>query len=219
MPVIKDLNITQISTEKIFKPCSTKTFIAKTTNENTKKTIKELQETFQGSYITNFRNCVIKKIGKKSIKLYTNLTMQVSGISDINDMKDILNDLITKPDYSFQCVMSNWTVRISDKIIDLNKTMEVINKCNNKTIAYFLRGYPLIIKYNVNSTIPTTLFTYDNTISSYVNKEGSPTIKNSDVSILMFKSGNCIVSGPTEKSCAEAISSIKNNVVEKEEEE
>lgn len=207
-------DITHITETQIFKASTTKTIVAKTYNFKTKLSFEDLKKSFEGSYITKFKNCVLKKIDNKCVKLYTNLTIQLSGVSEISETISILNNLsmVFKPDYIVECVMSNWTIRISTREISLNKTMDNINKDDSKKyLAYFLRGYPLIIKYKLNTYIENLIISSDS--DEYKIKNIHQVIKDVVVSILVFKSGNCIVSGPSEKSCAEAVFFIKTKII------
>lgn len=200
--------ITNIDNFKFDIKCSTRTYIAKTNNLCIKKTLEELNLILPESYLTKFRNCVIKKIDKKSIKLYTNMTMQINGVSNKEDLLNLMKSLNLKISYDIKCVMSNWTIKISDKNIDLIKTMNNLNE--NKIIAYFLRGYPLIIKYKSKDLQNNFKIKY---ITEYFIEEEDPYLEDIEVSVLMFKSGNCIVSGKLEKTCTECIKNIKNLIV------
>lgn len=205
--------ITIIENNKFDIKCSTKTYIAKT-SECMKKSIQELSIILPESYLTKFRNCVIQKINNKSIKLYTNMTVQINGVSNRQDLFDLIKNLDLKITYNIKCVMSNWTIKISDKIIDLIQTMDLLNK--NKITAYFLRGYPLIIKYKSHDFPDTFLISYKDEKKIYSLEDKPQIPEEIEVSVLMFKSGNCIVSGKLEKTCTECIQKIKNFIIYKE---
>lgn len=210
--------ITEITDNKIGNKCSTKTFVSKIPIEKSvvKKTLEDLKFILPGCYTTKFRNCVIKKIDKKSIKLYTNMTLQISGISSKDDLLEIFKLInLDVEEYNIKCVMSNWTIKISDKPINLIETMNKLN--NNNIIAYFLRGYPLVIKYKSFDYSENYILkkTNDNTLKSvnYTLTDFKTEKEEIEVSVLMFKSGNCIISGKLEKPCAECIIKLKKYLV------
>lgn len=186
--------------------CYTKTFVGKSL-EKKSVTKSELLEKFKNSYESKFRNCVLKKLGKKNIKIYTNYTIQTNGYIE-DDLKNLLNDLDIKKDYTFQCVMCNWSLKIGESL-DLKETLLKLN--DDKVISYFLRGYPLIIKYNTNDDINFYNFKWDS-ITSDFNYNITKKKENIKISVLLFKTGKCIVSGATEKGCFECIEYIKNKI-------
>ena len=189
--------------------CSTKTFIAKTTKPAEIVTLEQIREKYPNCRDTKFRNCVIKKIDRKCVKLYTNASLQINGILCDDDICKLFEDLNLQYDYIVKCVMSNWTLKLSDKKLDLKKTMTQLN--NNNITSYFLRGIPLIIKYNVKDTLSELKVTNNN--GKYICKENKLDLVPTEVSILMFKSGSCIISGKTEYVCREAIINVKKYIV------
>lgn len=186
--------------------CYTQTFIGKPCG-NYQSTIDNLLQFLPGSYKTKFRNCVLKKIDKKNIKLYTNFTIQTSGFLD-TDLISILNTIKAEKDYTFKCVMCNWSLKLADKI-DLKSAIKVLN--SGKIISYFLRGYPLVIKYKTTTNLNTYKFIWDNLNKTY-HKSTSSGVFDVKVSVLLFKTGTCIVSGPSEECCFECVEYIKTKI-------
>lgn len=195
--------------ENIKLKCSTKTFIAKTIKPSEIITLQQIRQKYPDCKETKFRNCVIKKIDKKCVKLYTNASLQINGIMLDDDICKLFEDLNLKDDYIVKCVMSNWTLKLSNKKIDLKKTMTQLN--NNNITSYFLRGIPLIIKYNVNDILSELKVI--NTNGKYTCEENKIGLVPTEVSILMFKSGSCIISGKTEYVCKKAIIAVKKHIV------
>lgn len=180
--------------------CTTKTFVAKKINKCPSVSIEDLLKILPNSKKTNFRNCVISKLeNKTSIKLYTNLTLQITGEQDINNVVKIIRDL-NLDNFTIECVMSNWTIKIFDKPIDLLKVMNIL--CENNIIAYFLRGVPLIIKYKTTTEI------------NYIEVKGDEIVNKekeipSEVTILLFKTGTCIISGKSREVCLKCFHTLK----------
>lgn len=180
--------------------CTTKTFVAKKTTKIPSVSIEELLTILPGSKKTNFRNCVVSKLGNKtSIKLYTNLTLQITGEQDINKIVKIIRDL-NLDNFFIECVMSNWTIKISEKPINLLKIMKIL--CENNIIAYFLRGVPLIVKYRTTTEI------------DYIELKGNEIYNrkkevDTEVSVLLFKTGTCIISGKSEEVCLKTFQALK----------
>ncbi|QIH04941.1 hypothetical protein [Dasineura jujubifolia toursvirus 2a] len=205
-------SLTVISDGKFNIGCSTKTYIAKLkTKQSFGFGIEDLLNMLESSYQTKFRNCVLKKKNTICIKLYSNLTIQVTGVKSIDGFIDIVNEIkypndsLVKSEYNLECVMSNWTVILSLSQIDLNKTMLNLNQSG--ILAYFLCGYPLIVKYK--SKLKRPVYSFSN--GKITGVEEVPITK--PISILIFKSGSCIVSGSTEESAAECISQLIKYVV------
>lgn len=189
--------------------CSTKTFIAKTTKPAEIITLEQIRNKYPDCKETKFRNCVIKKIDRKCVKIYTNASLQINGILVNDGVCKLFENLNLQHDYIVKCVMSNWTLKLSDKKIDLKKTMTQLN--NNNITSYFLRGIPLIIKYNVKDILSELEVTNNN--GKYTCKENKLELVNTEVSILMFKSGSCIISGKTEYVCRTAIINVKKHII------
>lgn len=196
--------------------CSTRTFIAKIMDVPIpKKNINDLLIILPGSKITKFRNCVITKIKeynkKLCIKLYTNMTIQLNGIKTIEDIEFIFNKINVNYNYKVTCVMSNWSLKLTTDKLNLNQIMDLINSNENACLmAYFLRGYPLIIKHNTFASL-----SYYNVFCSpcvRVSKELYTELSKITVTVLLFSSGNCIVSGPNEKSCVNTVKIIKQYI-------
>lgn len=159
---------------------------------------------------SKFKNCLSFKYHKKSIGIYTNLTLKITG-SSVNyceDCREIVTLLkLHQEKYQIECVMINWSVKISDKPIDLVKVAELINNSQvPNLIAYFLKGIFLIVKYKKDCGKPIHTF-----------NEGDVTeiVKTTalKVSVSLFTTGKCIVSGPTEKICAELLLILKKIIV------
>lgn len=187
--------------------CSTKTYVVKCKDEH-KYTQNELLKILPGSVSTKFRNCVIKKMDKICVKLYSNLTLQITGLHDEHGILKILEMVDIKSAFESECVMSNWSVKLSSTPIDLNTTMSVLN--DNGITAYFLRGYPLIIKYSVDEVCTKKEILYTN--NTFIFRHEIRYDKVVEVSVLLFKTGNCIVSGKTQKSCSDCISVLKSKI-------
>lgn len=201
----KELELTIIEGDKIHSKCSTKTYIVKVSDKMTIP-LQKLLEKIPCSKETKFRNCVIFKRGKLSIKMYTNLTLQITGAISLSEIIDVINDLpdFNVTEFCVYCAMGNWTVCLQ-KNVDLFTTMDNANK--NGLVSYFLRGYPLITKIPIKYELRTFFFR-KNCLRFNLDRSTTSTVSK-QVSILMFKSGNSIVSGPSEQACAKACSMLK----------
>lgn len=217
--------ITEIKNNLFQTSCSTQTFIARFFGDKIKLSIDELEKVLEIQPSSNehaneskFRNCVMKKIRDEAtnkdrvcIKLYTNLTIQMVGVKSMEEfltnMKSINfeNIPLVPIKYYVECVMSNWIVVISVTPINIQKTMVALNTAG--ILAYFLRGYPLIVKYKSEKTYQSYVYE-DGKFTSALTK---PIQKM--VSVSIFKSGSCIVSGVTEESAVECIQEIKKYLV------
>lgn len=168
--------------------CSTKTLVLKVL----KKEGIICSPVLPSSYTNKLRNCVIKKIDKKCIKSYSNGTIQINGITDINCLSEILkySDIQNlSENYYVECVLNNWTfsfIKEPDKIVDLTATMYNLN--NNNIVAYFQRGYPLIIKYIENSETRKYIYNTETGNIQIINLGINPV----KITIMLFKSGKCI---------------------------
>lgn len=203
--------ICTIINNKFNSKCSTITFVCKTMDSITKKyTIDELLVKFPESKKTKFRNCVIYKIDDICIKVYTNQTLQLNGIKSENDLYRIFERLNLDVKYRVNCVMSNWCLNLCNTNLNLDSIMDSLNKIPD-FMAYFLRGYPLIIKYQGFHSRNYYIMEKDsNSLINLKLFEGEK--EKSKVTILLFKSGNCIVSGPTEECCVYAIQTLKKYI-------
>lgn len=201
-----------INNNKFNTKCSTITFVCKTLDQNCHKyTIDELLEKFPKSKKTKFRNCVISKINDVCVKMYTNQTLQLNGIKSENDLQKIFEKLNLDVKYKVNCVMSNWCLKLCKESIDLNSIMDSLNNIPNFT-AYFLRGYPLIIKHQCFYKKNYYIIGKDdeNSINLKFFDDGEQV--KTKITILLFQSGNCIVSGPSEELCVNAIQTLKNYI-------
>lgn len=197
------------------KECTTRTLIATMVD---KKCAKEknvnLNECLLEGYQTKFRNCIIKKFDNICVKLYSNMTVQVTGCKSEKDFFECIKNInypesIVGMSYVMDCVMMNYTVTVSTTELNLNRVMDKINE-SEKGIAYFLRSYPLIIKYKYSGT--KTVFDYKAGSQDYQTRTEQYT---KDVSVLLFKSGNCIIVAVTQDgavSCARFVMDIVNNI-------
>lgn len=200
-----------INNNKFNTKCSTITFVCKTLDTNCYKySIDELLLKFPESKKTKFRNCVIYKIDDVCVKIYTNQTLQLNGVKSVNNLQKIFEKLNFNIKYKVNCVMSNWCLKLCNETLNLDIIMNSLNSIPNFT-AYFLRGYPLIIKYqcfyqknyyiieNNNNTINLEFFNDGEQVKS-------------KITVLLFQSGNCIVSGPSEEKCVYAIQMLKKYI-------
>lgn len=202
---MSDEDLTIVTPGKIHGKCSTMTFVAKV--ESGKRiSIEKLKSLFPNGYETKFRNCLIQKFGKHCLKIYTNFSIHVTGVTSLDDFLIIINKVnCFDCEYKAYCAMCNWPVKLKNKI-DLCKTMKIIN--DSGFMSYFLRGYPLINKIDANFDME--FFTLSkNSLGNYYIKDKSICPVKKTVSILMHKSGNCIVSGPSEIECSKAVLKIK----------
>jgi hypothetical protein len=196
-----------INTENIFKTkCSTKTLVLKP---------KYYEENIilPNSYKNKLRNCFIKKIEKKCVKLYLNGTIQINGIPDIRCLSDVIkkseiNRLSNH--YSVECILNNWTLCFEKKekmFVDLTKTMFKLNE--NNIIAYFQRGYPLIIK--INKLLPVRKYNYINDNLELIDNGE----KNVKITLMLFKSSKCIctIGGDIYSLPLEVFEKIQKNII------
>lgn len=201
-----------INNNKFNTNCSTITFVCKTFDTtNYKYTVDELLIKFPESKKTKFRNCVIYKIDDVCVKIYTNQTLQLNGIKSVDSLGKIFEKLNLTVKYKVNCVMSNWCLKLSNETLDLNTIMDSLNNLPNFT-AYFLRGYPLIIKYQC--FYQQNYYIIGKTDNNSVNLEffdNGEKVK-SKITVLLFKSGNCIVSGPSEEQCVYTIQMLKKYI-------
>lgn len=203
--------LTVITDDKIYAKCSTKTFIAKSAAANAapRMSVEELLDSMKDSYRTKFRNCVIKKLGKICVKVYTNKTVQITGAKNLDDIPWILSDALPfDEEYEVVCVMSNWSINLENDGINLDATMSKLNDAG--VCSYFLRGYPLVNKYETTADKFVYQMVKDPATKKYHIKN---VIVDADakcqVSMLMFKSGTCIISGTSEKPCIELLKKIR----------
>lgn len=214
--------ITKINLDGIHCKCSTQTLNGKI-NDCVKKTQQELFDILPGSCITKFRNCVIsKKIPGVCIKLYTNLSLQINGI--INNKEEICNILNNElkfdehfkyNDFLFKYALRNWAVVLSDRNINLDKTLENINKLNNKDFfSFFFKGKPLHIKYTCYN-LQYKIFKFKRINSKYeFFDEYEDVYPKKLISISLFNTGKCVISGINEEACAKVILELKKYLVE-----
>lgn len=209
---------TLVTENKIHTGCSTRTFIAKSAaaNAGPRMSVEELLEALDTSSRTKFRNCVIKKVDKICVKIYTNKTVQITGAKNLEDIPKILSeDLPFDEEYEVVCVMSNWSVNLENEGIDLNSTMDRLNEAG--MCSYFLRGFPLVNKYQtVTDKMTYKMVKNPETQKYYIKETREEKNLECQVSMLMFKSGTCIVSGLTESACAEFLMKIKPLIVKAE---
>nr|UOX61091.1 MAG: hypothetical protein DiTV3a_F14ORF2 [Diabrotica toursvirus 3a] len=191
------------------------TIILKNKCNNFKFTKDELISMLNIININNkFKNCVSIKHGKKSVSVYTNLTIKINGNfiegdGTLNDkLKSLLKDInfLQEYEYEYEIVLMNWSMSISDTKIDLVKIMNSINSENNTQFyAYFLRGIPLIVKYTslIHKKYKRNLKTDKQTDLQEYQK----------VSMSLFKSGKCIISAPSYEIVKELLNKIKCHII------
>ena len=107
--------------------------------------------------------------------------------------------------------MSNWTIHLKSQV-DLEETMLKLSSFGY--LSYFLRGYPLIVKLPTDFR-KSLVIVEKNTADVYEKKEVQIENANKEVSLLIFRSGSCIVSGPSEEACASNLHSILDHIVYK----
>lgn len=197
--------------------CSTRTFIAVNNSENIKFTIENLLKLFEKSKRINFGNCVLLKIKNVTCKIFTNLTIHLTGLITIEKVIEVINSLysfnhnldLKLLDYKVYCAMNNWSINFKKKI-NLNETMVNLNK--NGYLSYFLRGIPLINKIQAkNQTKLINLKFYEDSNFNIINEE--IVFQNKTVTLLMFKSGKCLVSGPSENLCFNILTEISKYII------
>lgn len=204
----------EINTNNIFETkISTRTFIL--------KPVKEEDNEFKvailpDSYTNKLRNCVIKKILNKCIKLYSNGSIQLNGINNINILQEIIlksgiENLNNK--YVVQCILNNWTLNFnpdSSKIINLVETMKNLN--NNGIIAYFQKGYPLIIKCEKSTVVNKYYYHHykNNKIENILPEE-----KIVKITFMLFKSGKsiCTIGGDVTELPIDIFEKIQNYIL------
>lgn len=202
--------------DKFLQKCSTKTTTLKILdNKNKSLSVKELLEKFIDSYEIKFKNCVAKKFGTKCVKIYTNHTVQLNGIIDIQDILKIVDEIIlSNQKYICRIGFMNWSVKASLNRIDLYKTMKRINdtKINGvKFVAFFLRSKLLNIRYLSTIPISNNIVYKDN--NSPTNVIGEISADTSvKISGLLYASGSCTLSGISEKLAVECFLHIKECV-------
>lgn len=207
--MVDEENLTIVTPEKIYGKCSTMTFVAKV-ESGQRISIEELKSLFPNSYETKFRNCIIQKFGKHCLKIYTNLSIHVTGVTSLEDFLSLMNNVnCFDCEYKAYCAMCNWPVKLKNKI-DLCKTMKIMN--DSGFMSYFLRGYPLINKIDTNFNMDFFILSKNSSGNYYVKQKYICPI-NKTVTILMHKSGNCIVSGPSEIECSKAVLTVKPYLV------
>lgn len=184
------------------KKSSTKTYIGVLQIKCEKQySVADIHGFMTNSIQTQLRNCILKKVNGKCIKLYTNFSVQINGNVNVEEIANLLNHVNVSETYNFKCVMSNWNIRLSEVPIDLDKLMDKLN--NNNITAYYLRGPSLIVKYMFNDLLP--IFEAVWIEGKYVMQPPKMLLTDIKISVRLFKSGNCIISGSTEKCCVDFI--------------
>lgn len=171
---------------------------------------------------TKFRNCAIYKFNidetKICVKIFTNFTIQINGIKNKEDIIKVLNNPdinIEFKDYFGYCVLQNWSLRLSLDPIDLFATKNALN--NLGVCAFFLRGYPLVIKKTVEFKTPKfNILSKDGLFTSIEDSKSSIGEEECILTMLLFSSGNCIVSGLSDEEVSKLTLLVKENIILKQ---
>ncbi|CCA61408.1 hypothetical protein AV955_gp051 [Diadromus pulchellus ascovirus 4a] len=208
--------LSNIGTDRIHESCSTTSFVVKP-DVAKKLALDEIVDILETTTPGKFRNCAIKKIASPSktnlcIKLYSNSSIQINGVKSDDDIEYVMKLFGGRVAESFKiyCVLQNWSVCVSIRDVDLVKTMDVLN--DNGIMAFFLRGYPLVIKRKTTFERTIRIIRKDTDFDLELAEKDVEVI-NPEMTILLFRSGNCILSGVDEAGLCRFVADVKRLMV------